>query len=227
MNKPMIYRLPHRGSASPQVTMMLALVIALSAGCSSAYYGALEKVGIEKRDILVDRVDDARNAQKDAKEQFESALDQYRSVVAFDGGDLEDTYDRLNDSYEQSARRAAEVSDRIDSVETVAEDLFKEWENEIEDFSDANLARRSRELLGQTRNEYASVLSAMHRAERSMEPVLTLFNDQVMFLRHNLNARAIGSLETELATIEAATADLVRDMERSIAEAGRFIDSMD
>jgi hypothetical protein len=165
--------------------------------------------------------------EKDAKEQFESALDQYRSVVAFDGGDLEDTYDRLNDSYEQSARRAAEVSDRIDSVETVAEDLFKEWENEIEDFSDANLARRSRELLGQTRNEYASVLSAMHRAERSMEPVLTLFNDQVMFLRHNLNARAIGSLETELATIEAATADLVRDMERSIAEAGRFIDSMD
>jgi hypothetical protein len=227
MNKPMIYRLPHRGSVSPQVTMMLALVIALSAGCSSAYYSALEKVGIEKRDILVDRVDDARNAQKDAKEQFESALDQYRSVVAFDGGDLEDTYDGLNDSYEQSARRAAEVSDRIDSVETVAEDLFKEWENEIEDFSDANLARRSRELLGQTRNEYASVLSAMHRAERSMEPVLTLFNDQVMFLRHNLNARAIGSLETELATIEAATADEVRDMERSIADAGRFIDSID
>ena len=49
--------------------------------CSTAYYSALEKVGIEKREILVDRVEDARDAQEDASEQFASALDQFRSVV--------------------------------------------------------------------------------------------------------------------------------------------------
>lgn len=198
----------------------------LAVACSSVYYGALEKVGIEKRDILADRIDDARGAQEDAKEQFASALDQYRSVVAFDGGDLEEIYDRLNDEYQRSEARAAEVSGRIEAVETVAGDLFEEWEAEIDDYSDPRLADRSRQLLGETRSEYATVINAMHRAERSMQPVLTLFNDQVMFLRHNLNARAIGSLETELGTIEAATEELIRDMERSIAEAGRFIESM-
>lgn len=201
-------------------------VMLLAAACSTAYYGALEKMGIEKRDILVDRIGNARDAQEDAKEQFASALDQYRSVVTFDGGELEEIYDRLNNEYQRSEARASQVSERIEAVESVAEDLFEEWEEEIGDYSDPALARRSRQLLGETRTEYASVISAMHRAEGAMEPVLTLFNDQVMFLRHNLNARAIGSLETELGTIEAATADLIREMERSIAEAGRFIESM-
>lgn len=202
-----------------------ACVLALAA-CTSTYYRALESVGIEKRDILVDRIDDTRDAQSEAKEQFTSALEQYRSVVAFDGGDLEKVYDRLNDEYERSERRAQTVRERIDSVEKVAEDLFEEWETEIEAYSDPDLARQSRSLLADTRTEYGQVIAAMQRAEQTMAPVLTLFNDQVMFLRHNLNARAIGALENELAGIEQATATLVREMERAIAEANRFIASM-
>lgn len=111
-------------------------------------------------------------------------------------------------------------------MEKVAEDLFKEWEREIRDYSDADLARKSRNLLASTRTDYQALLAAMHRAEQTMDPVLTLFNDQVMFLRHNLNARAIGALEDELVSLEQATATLVEEMERAIAEAGRFIDSM-
>jgi septal ring factor EnvC (AmiA/AmiB activator) len=206
--------------------MALALCCLYLASCSSAYYGALEQVGIEKRDILVDRIDDTRDAQEDAKEQFTSALERYRSVVNVEGGDLEEIYDRLNAEYERSVLRADEVRDRIDAVEPVAEDLFEEWEDEIETYSNPDLARQSRNLLRETRADYAELLRAMRRAEQSMDPVLELFNDQVLFLRHNLNARAIGALESELGNIEQATAELIREMERSIAEANRFIDSM-
>lgn len=203
----------------------LATLLALAA-CTSTYYRALESVGIEKRDILVDRIDDTRNAQNDAKEQFSSALEQYRSVVAFEGGDLEDAYDRLNSEYEKSERRAEEVRRRIDSVEKVAGDLFDEWEDEIGQYSDPDLARRSNQLLEETRDQYGEVITAMHRAEETMDPVLALFNDQVMFLRHNLNARAIGSLENELGEIEQATGTLIAEMERAIAEANAFIANM-
>ena len=210
--------------------LLMSITLTLAAGfltaCSSAYYSAMEKVGIEKRDILIDRIDDTRDSQNDAKEQFSSALEQYRAVIDVDGGDLEKTYDRLNSEFERSEKVAREVSDRIDSVEAVAEDLFEEWEREIGAYSDPGLARKSRELLRDTRTEYAQVLRAMKRAEQSMDPVLVLFNDQVMFLRHNLNARAIGALKGELATIEKATAQLVAEMEQSIAEADRFIQSM-
>jgi septal ring factor EnvC (AmiA/AmiB activator) len=81
-------------------------------------------------------------------------------------------------------------------------------------------------MLSDTRSEYSKMIRAMQRAEQSMGPVLILFNDQVLFLRHNLNARAIGSLQNELTNIEQATNELIREMEQSINEANRFIDNM-
>jgi hypothetical protein len=208
-------------------SLLAALSVSpLLAACTTAYYRALETVGIEKREILVDRVEEARESQTDAKEQFESALDRYRSVVNVDGGELEEVYDRLNGELERSQERAQAVEERVGAVESVAEDLFDEWETEIGDYSDAQLRRRSQQLLTATRTDYRRLMAAMQRAEAAMEPVLTLFNDQVLFLRHNLNARAIGSLEAELDNMERATASLITEMERSIAEASRFIDAL-
>ena len=208
---------------SPLSCLVMLLILT---GCSSTYYGALEKLGIEKREILVDRIDDTRESQEEAKTQFASALEQYRSIIDVDGGELEKVYDRLNAEYQRCERDAEEVSARIEAVESVAEDLFDEWDDEIDDFADAGMARQSRKLLNETRSEYAVMLQAMQRAELSMEPVLTILKDHVPFLRHNLNARAIGSLQGELNTIEQATASLIADMEESIAEASRFMDSM-
>ena len=108
-------------------TFAAMILAALLAGCSSAYYGTMEKLGFEKRELMVDRVEDARDAQDEASEQFANALEQFRSVVSFDGGDLEDLYDDLNDEYERSQSRAEAVSERIDEVESVAGALFEEF----------------------------------------------------------------------------------------------------
>jgi archaellum component FlaC len=203
------------------------VVAALSlAGCRSAMYSALETIGIEKRDVLVRNVSEARDAQAAAKDQFASALDQFRSVVKTNGGDLERMYDRLNGEYERSSERAGAVRERIDEVEQVANDLFEEWEDELDQYSNARLRNNSRRLLGDTRRRYQTLIGAMHRAEGSMEPVLETFEDQVLALKHNLNAQAIGSLRNELRGIEKQTEALVRDMERAIAEANSFIESM-
>lgn len=208
------------------VSGLTLLVIGLAA-CSSAYYKTMESIGIEKRDILVDRVEEARDAQDDASEQFASALEQFRSTVNFDGGDLEEVYNRLNAEFERCTADAEEVSDRIDSVESVAEDLFEEWETELEQYSSASLRRSSASLLNDTRKRYKQLMSAMRRAERSMEPVLVAFQDQVLVLKHNLNARAIGALKNELDSIERDTANLIAQMQKAIDEANAFIDSME
>lgn len=203
------------------------LVLALSGGCSSAYYKTMESIGIEKRDILVDRVEEARDAQDSASEQFASALEQFRATVNFDGGDLEEIYDRLNSEYEDSSAEADDVSERIDAVEGVAEDLFEEWEQELEQYSRADMRRNSAALLKDTRSRYGKLMASMRRAESSMEPVLEAFQDQVLFLKHNLNARAIGALRNELDSIERDTARLIAQMQKAIAEANDFIDSME
>jgi len=215
-----------KANSSTRLLTLVFLALAVTA-CSSAYYKTMETVGIEKRDILVDRVEEARDAQDEASEQFADALEQFRSVVNFDGGDLEGIYDRLNSEYESSMAEAGQVSERIDSVESVAEDLFEEWQDELGEYKRADLRRNSEKLLNDTKRRYQQMMAAMRRAERTMDPVLEAFQDQVLALKHNLNARAIGALRNELDGIERDTARLITEMQKAIAEADSFIQSMD
>lgn len=204
-----------------------ALLIALSlSSCSTAYYAAMEKIGIPKREILTSRVENAKDAQVDAQEQFKDALEAYQSVVHFDAGDLGEKYETLKSEYENSMSTAKNVSDRIEKVENVAEALFDEWEEELETYSNASLRANSQRKLRATRSEYSRLLSSMHQAEEKIEPVLTVLHDQVLFLKHNLNTTAIGSLEGEVDVIRADVDQLVVALEKSIDEANIFIDTL-
>ena len=206
--------------------VMIVICFSALAGCQSAYYGTLEKVGIHKRDVMVDRVEDARDAQEDAKEQFQSALEQFTSVVAVRGGDLEKKYNKLNDTYEECEEKADAVHKKISKVEGVSEALFDEWEDELELYSSPRLREDSRNKLNQTRRDYKRLIKAMKRAEKKIEPVLVAFRDQVLYLKHNLNAQAISSLKNELVAIEDNVAGLVSEMELSIKEAEQFINAL-
>jgi len=205
---------------------MIVLVMLSLAACQKAYYGAMEKVGVHKSDILADRVGDARDSQAEAKEEFASALERFASVVDFDGGELQVVYERLNASFEDCESQAATVTDRIGKVEDVAEALFTEWEQELSLYSNAKLRAQSSAQLRDTRREYARMLAAMRKAEKTMFPVLDVLRDQVLFLKHNLNARAIASIRTELVAVRRDVASLVKQMESSISEADQFISRM-
>ena len=206
----------------------LGASLLLNAGaCSSVYYDTMENFGIEKRDILVDRVKDGREAQADAQEEFKDALTQFRELVAVDGGELEKKYDKMSGSYERLEREADEVRDRIASIENVGEALFDEWEDELDLYQDASLRSASAGQLRDTRAQYGQVVRAMNRAADKMNPVMELFEDRVLFLKHNLNARAIAGLSGELTTIESRVDALIAEMDAAIAEANAFIDQME
>ncbi|MBW2442418.1 MAG: DUF2959 domain-containing protein [Deltaproteobacteria bacterium] len=206
---------------------VIAIGLIALLGCSSAYYGTMEQLGYHKRDLMVNRVESARDAQEEAKEEFESALEKFSSVLQFDGGKLEDKYDQLKSAYDRSNARAETVRDRIESVEDVAEALFEEWEEELNEYANASLRRSSARKLRHTKRQYSQLINAMRRAESKMDPVLTAFHDQVLYLKHNLNAKAIASLQTELGSVEAEVASLIRDMEASIKEADAFIGALE
>lgn len=201
----------------------LLLVASALFGCQSVYYQTMEKMGVHKRDILVDRVESARDAQQEGKEQFRSALERFSSVLGFKGGALEDKYNQLNAEYELSQEKADAVHDRIDAVEDVAEALFDEWQAELDQYTSAQLRRDSANKLKQTRSRYTKMITAMRRAEKKMDPVLAALKDQVLYLKHNLNAKAILSLQQEFGSIKTDVAALIREMEQSIDAADAFI----
>lgn len=199
----------------------------LLSGCQSAYYDVMEQAGVHKRDILSDRVVAARDAQQDADEQFSSALERYQSVVTVPESKLSRTYGELESDYERSQAAAERVSQRIDAIESVAQALFSEWEGELDQYQNQTYRRQSERELEQTRQRYSEMLDAMHRAEDTMPPVLTAMHDNVLFLKHNLNARAIGALKGEVSQLETQIATLRHEMQASIERSNRFIDGME
>ena len=198
----------------------------LMTGCANTYYSAMEKVGIPKREIMVARVADTRDAQQDAQQQFQSALDQFGSVVKLEQTDLKKAYDTLNDEYEDSLEAAENVSARIDKVESVSDALFAEWKKELKIYDNAELKASSKAQLKVTKAQYNAMLEGMHEAELSMQPVLNTFRDNVLFLKHNLNAQAIGSLGPEFASLEHEINALIKKMDDSISQSNQFIDSL-
>ena len=208
------------------MVMLLMIPLGFSA-CDTAYIAAMDKMGYAKRDLLSSRVKSARDAQEDAKKDIQSALDQFGKVVAYQGGDLETTYKKLNSELQNSEDSAEKVRKRIRDVESVADALFSEWETELGQYSSADLRRKSEVKLSQTKTRYKDMLGAMNRAEQRIDPVLRPLRDQVLYLKHNLNARALAAIKGELVKVDAQVDRLVRDMNRSIAEADKFIQSME
>ena len=220
-----------RRSLGPWI-LLLTLTLSL-AGCEGCrkkargkYFDSLEKIGLEKRDLLVKRVDKARDAQEDAQKEFEDALEELQSMVSYDGGELETMYDRLKGKYDDAESRAENVRDRIRKVENVAQALFEEWRQEIEVFNNEAYKRESRDKLQETKSRYGELLAKMKQASGSMEPVLERLRDQVLYLKHNLNAQTLGSLDHEADLLQADVSRLITDMQASIAEADRFIQDM-
>lgn len=195
-------------------------------GCATAAYQVQEKFGIEKRDILVDRVASAARSQTEAKEEFVDALTAFRAVVTVDGGELENAYDDMSKAYDRAESKAGQARSRVASVKRVARDLFREWEGELSQYDSASLRRSSEQQLRDTEQRYEVMTDKMDAATASMDPVLSVFKDRVLYLKHNLNARAIAALDAETASLETDVARLISEMERSIAAADAFINEM-
>ncbi len=202
---------------------LLVLSLFAISGCTRIYYASMEKIGKEKRDILASRILDARKDQEKAKEQIKTTMEAFQELTGFQGGDLEKVYNRLNGEYEDSAGKARRLSERIDSIEKVSADMFREWGSEIDSMGDRNLKTRSRKMLSDTERRHAALMRRMHDVEKRMRPVLQTFHDKVLFLKHNLNARAIASLKQTSLELDKEVSALVLQIDASVQEADAFI----
>ena len=209
------------------VLILVAAVASLGLGCDAIYYRAMKKIGKEKRDILVSRVKAARASQVDGQEEFKSALERFQSIVQVEGSSLEDKYKKLNAELERIEDRAKAVKDRIDAVRDVSKDLFKEWQGELGKYSDRTLRAESERELRDTRRRTEALIARMEQVETKIDPVLEPLRDRVLFLKHNLNARALGALTKELAAVSDDVDALIADMQQAIGEADAYLKSME
>lgn len=208
--------------------VLLGLVfLPVLSSCNSMYFSALEKIGIEKRDLFIKRIKAARNSQVDAKEQFKNALEEYKSVVNVEGGDLESKYNKLSAILDESEKSAEDVKSRVIRVRDVAVSLFQEWKSELSDYSNQELRRDSEKKLDKAKMEYAAMMASMKIASDRLEPALKPLRDNVLYLKHNLNAKAIMALNAEVIRVEEKVDNLIEELSRSIADADEYVKRME
>ena len=176
-----------------------------------------------KRELVVYRVEQACSSLEGASQQFQSTLDQFTLVTQSESNALIQTYRRFKLELDQSQAAAQQVTNRIVAMEEAADALFEEWRIELEQFASRSLRSNSRQKLKATQQHYKRLLKALRQAETRAKPVLAAFNDQVLFLKHNLNALAITSLQHEMQGVGIDIAALIGAMENSIAEASEFV----
>lgn len=211
------------GSPKPALAALCILCIFLNLSCRSQYYSFWETLGKEKRELLRDQVEKVGKNQEDASEEFEDVLSQIREIYGFQGGNLEKAYNKLHSEYTDCENRVKEVSERIRKVEQISSDLFREWEKELEQISNPDLRDKSRQKLTETRNRYSILYESMIKSEKSMMPVLKNLNNYVLYLKHNLNAQAVGALKSEMEDIEVDIADVKTEIAKSVQEADEFL----
>lgn len=202
---------------------LMAAALVFISGCSKVYYSAMEKIGKEKRHILVTDVEKVQKSQSLAQEEFKDALTRIKELYAFEGGNLEIFYENLKGSTEQCDARAVEIEKRINQVEQVSWDLFAEWESEINQINDPKLKAGSKQSLAESKSRYKRMEIAMNKSSQGMYPVLAKLKDYTLYLKHNLNAKAVGSLGGEVVSIEQEVTSLIHEMNLSIKEADNFI----
>ena len=206
--------------------LSLILVLVVLSGCTSAYYKTMRTLGKEKRDILIARVKDAKKDQDQTKEKLKTTMESFQELTGFQGGSLESSYKRLNSDYESANDQAQKLHSKVDSIDQVSKDLFKEWQGEIGEMGNAKLKAQSTAMLRDAKLRQAAYMRAMRKTESQITPVLAAFHDQVLFLKHNLNSRAIGSLKGTSASLQGDVADLIQSIDASSAEADKLINSL-
>ena len=205
--------------------LYLFLSIVFLSSCSQVYYSTWEMLGKEKRHLLINQVVNFSEEQEDAAVAFESVVERIKSEYSFDGGELENTYNKIKKDYEDCEGRHSDLLARIEKVDSIGEDLFAEWADEISEISSTNLRSQSQTSLNESQKNFDKLSKAMHKSATKIPPILTKIKDNMLFLKHNLNAKAVGSLGKEMQSIQKDIQILIKDMKASISEADAFIKS--
>ncbi len=196
------------------------------AGCQTmqtAYDKTKEMLGIEKRDIMISEVKDARNSLEEVRVQFQSAMDKFKTVLSNKVGKLEEKYKTLKSENEKTEKKAGDIQKSSDSVIRVAESMFAEWEAELNQYHSENLRSSSELKMQEAKGQYNKFINAMTLTNETAGPVLAAFSDLVLFSRHNLDSETSESLTIELDTAAEKAVSLFQEIDAAIGEADSLV----
>jgi hypothetical protein len=205
----------------------LVLVAALASGCrSSSPFLVFGGTAAPHADML-DCVRHADRRAREAGEDFARAFQLYQRLTSPQAVELEHLSDDFGESVEDCRDRGRKLSERIQAVHSAAQALFRGWKEELALFSGDALRRKSEAMLHETEARAERVLAALERVQARMRPVLAKLQDYALFFHHNLNARAIATLEDTYKEFDAEFRALQGEIGAARREVADFLAALE
>lgn len=202
----------------------LALLVCLASGCK-AFGGSFLVFGGAHtlQEDLVARARGAGEEAREARADFAAAALLYQRLTAPQAVELERLSGEFADAVEACDDRAQDVTERIEAIRHEKEAVVKGWTEELGRFSSDAVRKKSEAQMRDTEARAQSLLTALERLQGRMQPVLLKLRDYALFFDHNLNARAIATLQDTYKDFDGEVKALESEFARVEAELGTFL----
>jgi Mg2+ and Co2+ transporter CorA len=209
------------------LVLLLPLLSLPIVSCQTAGSGASIKSADPDFDVLETRIEQYREVQQAALQQFEATGQQLSGWSSHEVTDLQALYAATAQQDDASIEVAIEVSAAINSIEEAAEAAFKEWQIAVDLNSDAQLRAESQKRLGETRQRYADMLQVLRQCEAKTSSVLAALNSNEEYFKDHLDPGEVASRQPQLNALRNDVQSLVYRMNIALDSTEAFINSIE
>jgi len=200
-----------------------ALSLMLAIGWTTV---AAAQAGVKQAENLVKKTEASAKAITEAREQIKTTLDGYNALIEGNVEDTKKAYGNLQKEMDRSDDRAEDVGKRIDEMNVEADKYFADWTRSLDGISSPDLRARSEERMKDARSRYDQILATTGKAGDMFASFIQNLRDQVTYLGHDLNPRALASLEGDATKLNTAAESFFGKIDSAIDEATSYAASL-
>ena len=209
-----------------RVTALLVLLTML-AGCQvSPYYASMERLGVSRGEVLAERVDAARDAQRHSQKALSSALSRLELALSASPSTFSREREALTEALETSRDAQRELAWRLEEADEAAEAVFSQWREELDAYRDDRYRELSEQQLARSRARYAELRDGLGASRDQMQPLTATLDDAALLLKHEENARDMAALGDRVSLMGDEMATLTTRAERIDRETDALVEAL-
>lgn len=207
---------------SDRISLLSLLVAPLAACQSSGYMSSVALTGAQSRQHVVEAISEGVTEQGMARDEFVSAGRMLASIQTASEAAASELYSEYLDQIDLCARRVESFEDQIKVVQSGAEELFVDWEAELEQFTSEAIREQSSRRLDAARSGFALLHDELTGVHGQMIASLSTHKDYALYFNHNLAGSSRELLGSENGRFKATIAAMSKDCKVVESDAQTF-----
>jgi hypothetical protein len=187
------------------IAALLPTLLCLGA-CASF---ARQDQSLRKVDNLVERIERVHLESELSKARMREGLASLAQVADPNmKGDVSIAYADFVKTVEASEKQAKALRAAVEPMKRSAKPFFQQWSDDLQDFTDQKMRKRSRTRLNETRERYEAIVAAVDPALAGYELFNQSMRDNMLFLGNDFNPTSVAMVRGDVRSLTRQAAEL-------------------